>query len=299
MTRVPCRFSLRMARLMGGVVAVALVVNCGEGKPSNAELRRALAVQISRAWEIDSFDVESSEDVGVSGAPLVKTRFDAQLHARENTYVTQRMEGDVALIKSVLPKGERRSLFGVATSSKSANGWQTTFSFESNAYPPEGQARSELAKRTVLIGSDEERRYRLELEELRKRGEAERRAEIEAHRRVIFALVEEDRVFECEQVTASRMIFECRFDFVALDAKTGNVVATNRWFSRKTGVLKPQNRVSGTLREDRLHLTEQVKRSEAGKNFTMHYTLSLSKAQDVLVGEFIAPGGKGTMRLKL
>lgn len=288
----------RAASLMSSVLAVTLVAGCGAG-PSKAELQRSLSTQISRAWEIDSFDVESSEDVGAPGAPLVKTQFDATLHARENTYVTQRMEGDVALIKPVLPKGQQRSLFGTATSVKYADRWQTTFVFASNAYSPEGKARSELGRRTVLIGTDEERRYRRELDEQRQRKEAARRREIEANRRVILSLVAPGRFLECEQVTVAGKTFPCRFEFISLDAKTGNVIASNRWFSLKSGVLKPPNRVAGRLEDDVLHLTEQIKGSESGKNFTMRYTVRLSKTQDQLVGDFIAPGGNGTMRFKL
>lgn len=289
----------RTVRVIRSVLAVALVAGCGAGGPSKAELRRSLEAQISRAWEIDSFDIENSEDVGVSGAPIVKTRFDVQLHARENTYATERTEGDVALIKLVLPKGERRSLFGTATSVKNRDGWQSTFSFASNAYPPDGKARSELGKRTVAIGTEEERRYRLERDADQRRLDAARQAEIEANRRAIFALVRKGGFLECEQVTSSRKVFPCRFEFIALDTNTGAVIAANRWFSLKTGALKPQNRVTGTLKEDTLHLTEQIQGSETGKNFTMRYTLSLSKANDALVGEFVAPGGKGTMRFKL
>ncbi|HEX7828371.1 MAG TPA: hypothetical protein VF787_01885 [Thermoanaerobaculia bacterium] len=281
----------RSARFVSGVVAVIFMVRCGPG-PSKAELRRALAAQISSAWEIDSLDVEGSEDVGAPGAPLVNARFDAKLRARENTYATQRMEGDVALIKPVLAKGERRSLFGTATSAKGDNGWQTKFSFASNAYPPEGKARSELAKRTVVIGTEEERQYRLELER-------ERQRQAELARRTVLSLIEAHRVLECEQITAAKKVFPCRFEFTSLDVNTGNITASNRWFSLKTGALKPQNHVSGKLDGNALLLTEQIKGSELGKNFLMHYTLRLSKAQTELVGEFAAPGGKGTMRLKL
>jgi len=282
----------RAARIVSGVVAVILVVGCGAGGPSEAELQRSLVAQLSRAWEVESFDVEGSENVGVSGAPIVKAQFGAQLHALENTYMVHQMEGDVALIKPVLSKGERRSLYGTATSVRYANGWQTMFSFESNARPHAGKARSELGKRTVVMGTGEERRYRAELEE-------QRRREVEANRRAILAVIAADRVLECEQVTTEMKAYPCRFKFASVDEKTGAVVASNRWFSLKTGVLKPQNSVRGTIEEDALHLTEQIKRSETGKSFIMHYTLRLSKAHDQLLGEFTAPGGKGSMRCKL
>jgi hypothetical protein len=286
----------RAVGLVSGMVAAILVVGCGAGKPSKEELRRSLAAQVSRAWEVDSFDVEDTEDLGVSGSPLMKTQFDAKLHARENTYAMERMEGDVALIKPVLPKGEQRTLFGTATSTRHGDAWQTTLVFASNARAPDGKARAELGRRTVLIGTDEERKYRLELEEARRRQVAARHA---AFSRLIASLVESGRVLECEQVTADKKTFPCRFAVASFDANTGDVVATNRWFSLKTGALKPPNRVRGTLKDGILNLTEQIKRSEAGKNFTMHYTLQVSDAQDALAGEFVAPGGKGAMRVKL
>jgi len=280
------------ARIVSGVVVVILVVRCGAGGPSEAELRRSLAAQTSRAWEIDSFDTDDAQDVGVEGAPIVKARFDANLHARENTYEIARMEGPVALIKPALAKGERRTLFGSVTSVRYANRWQSKFEFASNAQAPSGRARSELGKRTVLLGSEEERRYRAELE-------AARLAAVTANRRVILSLIGTNRVFECEQILVSRKVFPCRFEFASVNEQTGDVIASNRWFSLKTGVLKPPNRVSGIFKEDVLQLTEQIRRSEAGKSFTMRYTLRLSPARDALVGEFVAPGGTGTMRFKL
>jgi len=117
-------------------------------------------------------------DRGNEATPVVRTRFQARLVARADTFVETGKEGDIVLLAPRLSTGAIQPVTGSALSRLNAGEWQTGFTLDDDAIARFGRPREFYTGTRVLVeGSAEELAYREEL----RRGSEEAKA-LEAQR---------------------------------------------------------------------------------------------------------------------
>lgn len=167
-------------------------------------------MDLPHPWTVSSFAVEASENVGTKVEPLVKNRFKAKLLLNEETFYKGHQEGDIILLRAAVAKGERRELYGVATSVQKAGSWQTAFEFENNPFTDTGNARSSYPGRSIVIGSPEEAALRAQEAEADRQRELAEKAAAEQRRNLVAVALSSGRTFSGEQ-TAVLPRFSSRF----------------------------------------------------------------------------------------
>jgi len=127
--------------------------------------------------KLTSFQV-TTVDRGNEATPVIRTRFQARLVARADTFVETRKDGDIVFLAPRLSTGAIQPVTGSALSRLNAGEWQTEFTLEDNAIGRFGKPREFYTGTRVLVeGSAEELAYREEL----RRGSEEAKA-LEAQR---------------------------------------------------------------------------------------------------------------------
>lgn len=147
------------ARLMGAIYAFILLFSLSANAvaPSEADLKGRLAFELPRTWQVSAFTVTISQDIGSEASPLVKSRFEAKIKARDNFYKHSRWEdGGIEIIQSIAKKGDELPLYGDATSTKTGSVWNVKFEFEKKVHQ-EGKTRENFSSTAIVLGSSAEK----------------------------------------------------------------------------------------------------------------------------------------------
>lgn len=201
-----------------GIVLVPLVLGCGnsEQKPARNDYRNQLAVAIPAYFQLASFDVEASENVGSKVEPLFRARFKATVKLKTDTYDRVREEEGATLISPVAKDGDQWEMYGIATARLSGGSWQVKFDLDNNPTIQNGRPRDFFTGKVILLGSAEESEWRAQLEaarraaeqesaraeEVRREQESQLRAELEVQRRA--AQQEAVRAAEARRIQEER-----------------------------------------------------------------------------------------------
>lgn len=161
-------------------VSVALLLcsllGCGSepGGPTAKQLRSTFSVEIPGYWEVVSFDIEASQNIGTEVEPVYKSRFKATVGLKSDTFVGAGKEEEAIFIKPAATSGEKRELYGISTSKLHAGAWKTDFELQNNPLPDLGQPRDFFrGEKIIVMGSPEEEAFRTETA---KRREEKRKA---------------------------------------------------------------------------------------------------------------------------
>ena len=147
------------ARLIGAIYAFILLfsLSANAAAPSEADLKGRLAFELPRTWQVSAFTVTISQDMGSETSPLIKSRFDATIKAKEDFYKHSRWaDGGVEVIQAIVKKGDELPLYGDATSTKTGSIWNVKFAFEKKVHE-EGKTRSNFSSNAVILGSSAEK----------------------------------------------------------------------------------------------------------------------------------------------
>lgn len=253
------------------LLSLVLLVSCSGGiGPTRAELEGRLGESIPPSWEIRSFAVEASENLGTTVEPLVKSRFKAEVQLREDTYTVGHITDDISFLKPVGKKGERREVYGVAGSVQKAGSWQTVFDFENDLFYDSGFLLDSSSERMIVIGSPEETAF------LEQKAAIEKAA-IEKRSNVIVAVLTADRSFTGIRGSGpfTRVQFKIRFQ--SFDQASGVVKAEMSW--NASGV---PDLFEGLLVGDTLTLT---KHPRSGEDREITYTFALADSGVRLEGQ--------------
>ena len=147
-------------RRFGTVLAVCLlfVAGCsGENKPSEAQLREALVLEVPSYVTVIDFSVDAMENTGNEVEPNYIARFNAKVESNEALYARDGAEGDVLFLLDKTAAGTVLDLFGKSSSQLYQGEWRHDLYVEGNTLSALGRPLAEFADRTTIVrGSAEE-----------------------------------------------------------------------------------------------------------------------------------------------
>lgn len=155
--------------------------------PNEANLEKALSEVLSEGWVLIDFEVDVSENYGTKVEPLWKYRFTGETKLKIATYTRDRDQRGVLFLKQSGRIGQKEKLFGIATAKMHQGKWRISFNLDENPLKKYGKPRKSYKRRTIIVGTSEEKEYyaeikRMKAERERRKAEAKRR-EVEAKRR--------------------------------------------------------------------------------------------------------------------
>jgi len=162
--------------ILGGIAWFMWPAGSSAG-PDPKLLVSRLTSELPAYIKLTSFQV-TTVDRGNEATPVIRTRFQARLVAKADTFVESRKDGDIVFLAPRLSTGAIQPVTGSALSRLNAGEWQTEFTLEDNAIARFGTPREFYTGTRVLVeGSAEELAYRDE----QRRGSEEAKA-LEAQR---------------------------------------------------------------------------------------------------------------------
>jgi len=162
--------------ILGGIAWFMWPAGSSSG-PDPKLLVSRLTSELPAYIKLTGFQV-TTVDRGNEATSVIRTRFQARLVARADTFVETRKDGDIVFLAPRLSTGAVQPVTGSALSRLNAGEWQTEFTLEDNAIARFGTPREFYTGTQVLVeGSAEELAYREE----QQRGSEEAKA-LEAQR---------------------------------------------------------------------------------------------------------------------
>ncbi len=147
--------------ILGGIAWFLWPAGSSSG-PDPKLLVSRLTSELPAYIKLTGFQV-TTVDRGNEATPVVRTRFQALLVARADTFVETGKEGDMVLLAPRLSTGAVQPVTGSALSRRNAGEWQTEFSLDDNAIARFGTPREfYIGTRILVEGSVEELAYREE-----------------------------------------------------------------------------------------------------------------------------------------
>ncbi len=146
-------------------LGVGLATSADLGEVSTSDLQAAFQKSILPAhWGLQSFRVLVSENIGTKVEPLVKSRFQATIILKIDTFKQVGTDNNVIFIEQVLRSGEKRDIHGTAAATFFRGQWKIEFTLESEHPADLGLPRAGFSRRTVINNSQEVTAYRAELQ---------------------------------------------------------------------------------------------------------------------------------------
>jgi hypothetical protein len=151
-----------------GLIALLAVAACsGEAGPSEKEIKNQFAALMPAHFDVESFDVKASQNAGTEVEPEWKSRFTAELELNAPTYNLDRVlsgvegvfGGVVPFLKQAAKKGEKRTVYGTATSRLVAEKWETKWQVEEDSTLEVGKSLEEWGPKAIVTGSPEEKKF--------------------------------------------------------------------------------------------------------------------------------------------
>lgn len=160
---------LGVCKMLMGVVmglGVGLATGADLGEVTTTDLQVAFQRSVLPThWALQSFRVLVSENTGTKVEPLIKSRFQASITLKAETFEKVGESRSVVFIRPVLKSGEKREVHGIATATFVRGQWKIEFALENEHPDSLGIPRANFTARTILMGSQEETAYRAELQQ--------------------------------------------------------------------------------------------------------------------------------------
>ena len=127
---------------------------CGDSGP---DMKAGFAAELPKGWELESFKITVSEDVGTKVSPVTQHRFVAEVAPAENLFekVATLLGKDV--LKPVFEKGKDVEVHGVGVAVFTAGKWETHYQLENSPFFAGGQSVKSFSPNHVVIGSSDYR----------------------------------------------------------------------------------------------------------------------------------------------
>ncbi len=157
---------LSLAKFGAGVAASLLLLGgcSGENKPTDAQLREALVVELPEYVTVTDFRVEAMENTGNEVEPSYISRYKAKAEVTSELYTRDGSVGDVLFLLGATAPGTELELFGKSRSELYQGGWAHDLYIEGNPIRKLGQPAAAFAPaRTIVRGSAEETVFQEEL----------------------------------------------------------------------------------------------------------------------------------------
>lgn len=221
-------------------------------EPSERQIRNAFTFDIPPVWDVRDFKVEATQNFGSNIEPLYKSRFNASIEVKEDTFEPLGRLGDVLVLRQVLPAGHAVKVYGISSATLNQGQWVFAFDLQGSPFAAVGEPRGAFSGLAVVQGSDEhtalaariEQERQAALEAERKRAAEERKAWEEAEaaqrKRVAEHFSSVERVLTSgvvlqgvyiDEGTLSRQRHQIEVSFSDYDAASGTFKARMTWQS--------------------------------------------------------------------
>ena len=171
------------------LILISFGLSKGNSFESDAkDISQAFSAYLPVFLELTSFNLVASENVGSKVEPVYKSRFNAIIKIRQDTFGAEKLFKGVAIIKRVKKAGEKITVYGISTSTLSEGKWKTKFRLERNYFDEIGMTVGSFKKSRIIVkGTPEEEAYYKELE---KKEEEKRKARIRELKKKVISMIE-------------------------------------------------------------------------------------------------------------
>ena len=142
---------LTITRLTPIVLSVLLVA-CGDDGP---DMKAGFAKDIPKGWELESFKITASEEVGTKVSPVSQHRFVAEVSPSEDLFQQVATLQGKSILKRVFEKGTDMEVHGVGVAVFTAGKWETHYQIEKAPYFEGGKSAQSFGANQVVVGSSE------------------------------------------------------------------------------------------------------------------------------------------------
>lgn len=161
-------------------IPIVFIAGCNQNNgPSQAQVQESLKAQLPSYSQLESFQIKKSENLGTETEPKIQSRFKASLRVSEDLFnttvsddlnlISHPLADKTKFIEKTTSEGEKIKLYGLSVSEQYEDTWKTEFEFEENPFRELGIPREKYKERTIVKGSDEEKKYTQELEQANKK----------------------------------------------------------------------------------------------------------------------------------
>lgn len=134
------------------MLAAALALGaCGEKGP---DVKAAFEAEAPKTWQVKSFKLTVTEDIGSKVEPKLQSRYEAQLAPRADLFRTIAAFDGKEIVELVAKKGKTVTAHGVVTSHFTGGEWKSWFQEETAPHQVLAAER-ELGEAALLFGSRE------------------------------------------------------------------------------------------------------------------------------------------------
>lgn len=219
---------------------IFVFVGCSQLGPDKSVLQQQLQVQLPVHWQVKSFQVENQQNLGNQVEPLVLVRFKASAELQEDTFYSvsnldniplKKQEG-ISFLKKAENRGQKVDIYGVSTSRRTADTWNSEFKFDTNPTVNTGQARSDFSGKVILLDSQEESDFRAEVEK-----------QIQAEKEVVLNMVSNKGKLSGERTGSEKPFRSFIITFTSFDTSS-NTFTGQMEYPEKGATLELQGSIS-------------------------------------------------------
>jgi hypothetical protein len=136
------------------LVVPLLLVACGDSGP---DMKAGFVAELPTGWELESFKITASEEVGTKVSPVSQHRFVAEVSPGDDLFqhVATLLDRDV--LKRVHEKGSDVEVHGIGVAAFTAGKWETHYQLENSPFFSGGKTANSFRPNQVVIGTSEYR----------------------------------------------------------------------------------------------------------------------------------------------
>ena len=127
---------------------------CGDSGP---DMKAGFAAELPKGWELESFKITASEEVGTKVTPASQHRFVAEVAPTEDLFEKVATLRGKDVLKPVFEKGNEIEVHGVGAAVFTAGKWETHYQLENSPYFGGGQSAKSFSPDHVVMGTSEYR----------------------------------------------------------------------------------------------------------------------------------------------
>jgi hypothetical protein len=127
---------------------------CGDDGP---DMKAGFAADVPKGWELESFKITASEEVGTKVSPVSQHRFVAEVAPSEDLFERVATLQGKDILKRVFEKGTDVEVHGVGVAVFTAGKWETHFQIEKAPFHEGGKSAKSFGANQVVVGSSEYR----------------------------------------------------------------------------------------------------------------------------------------------
>lgn len=121
------------------------------------DMKAGFVAEMPGGWELESFKITASEDVGTKVSPVSQHRFVAEVSPSEDLFERVATLHGKDVLKKVFEKGSDAEVHGIGVAVFSAGKWETHYQIEKSPFYEGGKSANSFGTNQVVIGTSDYR----------------------------------------------------------------------------------------------------------------------------------------------